>query len=91
VRDPAGGRLAEAGAMVHRALALLDEQRFLEGSEEEVFAACVEVLRAGRADDRAAQVKARGAAEVARKLAGLEDPAWRAAYVSLPECKALLE
>jgi serine/threonine protein kinase/tetratricopeptide (TPR) repeat protein len=91
VRDPAGNRIADAGAMVHRALELLDEQRFVEGSEEDVYAACVEVLIAGRADDRAAQVKARGAAEVTRKLAGLDDLAWRVAYAGLPECRALLE
>jgi serine/threonine protein kinase/tetratricopeptide (TPR) repeat protein len=90
VRDQAGNQLAQAGALVHRALALLDHQRFLEGSEEEVYAACVEVLEKGGAGDRAATVKARGGAEVARKLLGLEDPAWRSAYAALPECKALL-
>lgn len=90
VRDPAGNQLAQAGALVHRALALLDHQRYLEGSEEEVYAACVEVLDKGGAGDRAVTVKARGGAEVGRKLLGLEDPAWRAAYAALPECKALL-
>jgi serine/threonine protein kinase/tetratricopeptide (TPR) repeat protein len=89
-RDPAGNTLAQAGALVHRALVLLDHQRFLEGSEEDVYACCVEVLDKAGAGDRAASVKARGGAEVARKLVGLTDPAWRAAYVSLPECKALL-
>ena len=89
-RDPAGNQLAQAGALVHRALALLDHQRYLEGSEEEVYAACVEVLERGGAGDRAVNVKARGGAEVARKLLGLEDPAWRTAYAALPECKALL-
>jgi tetratricopeptide (TPR) repeat protein len=90
VRDPAGNQLAQAGALVHRALALLDHQRYLEGSEEEVYAACVEVLEKGRAGDRAIAIKARGGAEVARKLLGLHDPAWRSAYAALPECKALL-
>jgi tetratricopeptide (TPR) repeat protein len=89
-RDPAGNTLGQAGALVHRALALLDHQRFLEGSEEDVYACCVEVLDKAGAGDRAASVKARGGAEVARKLIGLTDPAWRAAYTSLPECKALL-
>jgi serine/threonine protein kinase/tetratricopeptide (TPR) repeat protein len=90
VRDPAGNQLAQAGALVHRTLALLDHQRYLEGSEEEVYAACVEVLEKGRAGDRAVAIKARGGAEVARKLLGLQDPAWRSAYAALPECKALL-
>jgi tetratricopeptide (TPR) repeat protein len=90
VRDPAGNRTAEAGALVHRALALLDHQRFLEGSEEEVYANCVEVLVKAGAGDRAATLRARGGAEVARKLVGLTDPEWRAAYASLPECKVLL-
>jgi len=84
-------RIAEALALVQRALALLDGQRFLEGSEEEVYANCVAVLRIAGAADRAAHVKARGKAEVTRKLAALADPAWRAAYASIPECAALLE
>jgi tetratricopeptide (TPR) repeat protein len=82
--------LGQAGGLVQRALALLDHQRFLEGSEEDVYACCVEVLTRTGARDRAASVKARGGAEVARKLVGLTDPAWRAAYTALPECKALL-
>ena len=90
VRDPAGNQMAHAGSLVHRALALLDHQRFLEGSEEEVYANLVEVLTRAGAGDRAAAVKARGGAEVARKLVGLTDPEWRSAYAQLPECKALL-
>lgn len=90
VRDPAGNQLAHAGSLVHRALALLDHQRFLEGSEEEVYANLLEVLTRAGAGDRAAAVKARGGAEVARKLVGLTDPAWRSAYSQLPECKVLL-
>ncbi len=90
VRDRAGNQLAQAGGLVHRALALLDHQRFLEGSEEEVYANLLEVLVRAGAGDRAATVKARGGAEVARKLVGLTDPEWRSAYASLPECKALL-
>jgi tetratricopeptide (TPR) repeat protein len=85
------GRLAEAGALVHRALALLEHQRFLEGSEEEVYANCVAVLQAAGADDRAALVKARGKAEVERKLSGLTDPAWRDSYAAVTENKLLLE
>jgi hypothetical protein len=90
VRDPAGNQLAQAGGLVHRALALLDHQRFLEGSEEEVYANLLEVLTRAGAGDRAAAVKARGGSEVARKLVGLTDPEWRSAYAQLPECKALL-
>jgi tetratricopeptide (TPR) repeat protein len=82
--------LAEAGDFVHRALVLFDQQRHLEGSEEEVYVNCLEVLKLAGANDRAATVRARGKAEVQRKLAALEDPAWRAAYAARPECSALL-
>jgi serine/threonine protein kinase/tetratricopeptide (TPR) repeat protein len=90
VLDPARGRIDEAVAAADRALALLDEQCYLEGSEEEVFASCYEVLRAAGAGERAAAVKARGRAEVERKLAGLADPSWRAAYSSIAVNKRLL-
>jgi tetratricopeptide (TPR) repeat protein len=83
--------VAEAHALVHRALALLEQQRYLEGSEEEVYVHCVEVLELAGVQSRADLVKARGRGEVARKLAGLTDPAWREAYAALPECKRLLE
>jgi len=89
VRDPRGGRFGEAGGLVHRALAMLDQQKFLEGSEEEVYAGCVEVLHAAAASDRAHAVRARGRAVVERKLAALTDPAWREAYAAIPECRAL--
>ena len=89
-RDRHGARLAEAGALVHRALALLEQQRFVEGSEEEVYAACVEVLRTSGADERALRVKERGAHEVRRKLAAMTEPAWRAAYAAIPEVQQLL-
>jgi tetratricopeptide (TPR) repeat protein len=82
--------LAEAGDQIHRALVLFDQQRHLEGSEEEVYANCLEVLEFAGAKDRAAIVRTRGRAEVQRKLAALEDPEWRAAYGNRPECKALL-
>jgi len=91
VRLPEGGHLGEAGGLVHRALALLDKQRYLEGSEEEVYAICYDVLRAAGADDRAKVVKARGRAEVERKLAGISDAAWRKTYAAIPEVRALLD
>ncbi|MGE5184246.1 MAG: ATP-binding protein, partial [Acidobacteriota bacterium] len=90
VRDPRGGKLGEAGGLVHRALALLERQRFLEGSEEEVYASCAAVLRAAGAEDRARRVAARGKAEVERKLAGLTDPEWRTAYAAVREHAELL-
>jgi len=90
-RLPRSQRIPEANALVQRALALLDHQRFLEGSEEEVYANCVTVLQAAGANERAALVKSRGKGEVERKLKGLTDPAWRAAYAAIPENKALLE
>ncbi|CAN5265152.1 hypothetical protein BH11MYX1_BH11MYX1_28110 [soil metagenome] len=82
--------LAEAGDQIHRALVLFDQQRHLEGSEEEVYENCLEVLRFAGANDRAAIVRTSGRAEVQRKLAALDDPEWRAAYAGRPECKALL-
>ncbi len=88
-----GGPIAAAGQLVHRALALLEAQRHLESSEEEVYAACVEVLAKAGAVDRSRVVKARGRAEVERKLAILAahpDPTWRATYAALPEVVALL-
>jgi tetratricopeptide (TPR) repeat protein len=91
IRDPRGNQVAAAGALVHRALGLLDQQKYLEGSEEEVYANCALVLRAAGADDRADAVRARGRAEVERKLAGLAEPAWRAAYAAIAENRELLE
>ena len=90
IRHPSGPYLVEAVGLVQRALALIEQQRYLEGSEEEVYANCVEVLRAARAEDRAAAVKAQGRAEVERKLAGLADPEWRSSYAAIPEAKVLL-
>jgi serine/threonine protein kinase/tetratricopeptide (TPR) repeat protein len=85
-----GNRTAEAGALVHRALALLDAQKYLEGSEEEVLAACATVLRAAGNTDRASALRERGRASARRKLAALPDPAWRAAYAAIPEIAKLL-
>ena len=90
VRDRGKAALAEAGDLVHRALVLFDQQRHLEGSEEEAYVNCLEVLDLAGAKDRAKIVRARGRAEVERKLAALTDPVWRAAYASRAECKALL-
>ena len=89
-RDRGKAALAEAGDLVHRALVLFDQQRHLEGSEEEAYVNCLEVLDLAGAKDRARTVRARGRAEVERKLAALTEPTWRAAYAARPECKALL-
>ncbi len=91
VRSTDDPRLAEAHVLVQRALALLERQRYLEGSEEEVYANCGEVLAAIGAHDNAAFVRARGKAEVERKLAAIQDPAWRAAYAAIADNKRLLE
>jgi len=85
-----GQPVAEAVALAQRALALLDQQRHLEGSEEEVLAACAEILRAGGAPEHAAAVHARARASARRKLDGLADATWRAAYAAIPEIQALL-
>ena len=86
----AGNRNAEAGALVHRALQLLDHQRYLEGSEEDVLVACAEVLRTGGAEDRARVVVERARASARRKLDGLVDQTWRAAFLALPEIHQLI-
>ena len=52
---------------------LFDQQRHLEGSEEEAYVNCLEVLDLAGANDRAETVRARGRAEVERKLAALTD------------------
>ncbi len=85
------GRHAPAAVHVQRALASLEQQRFLEGSEEEVYVACIEVLRAGGAEERADIVALRGKSSATRKLASLADPVWRAAYAAIPEVRALLD
>ena len=86
--------LARAGAdgshLAHRALALLDQQRYLEGSEEEVYVACAHVLHAAGAADHARVVVERGRASARDKLDKLVDPLWRTAYLSLPEIRELL-
>ena len=85
-----GQRDGEASALVHRALALLDAQKHLEGSEEEVVVACAAVLRAAGATDRADALIVRGRASARRKLAALPDPTWRIAYAAVPEIAELL-
>jgi tetratricopeptide (TPR) repeat protein len=85
-----GNRTAEAGALVHRALDLLDAQQYLEGSEEEVLVACATVLSAAGGGDRSNTLLERGRASASRKLAALPDPEWRAAYAAIPEIAALL-
>jgi serine/threonine protein kinase/tetratricopeptide (TPR) repeat protein len=85
-----GNRTAEAGALVHRALALLDAQQYLEGSEEEILVACATVLDAAGGGDRSGTLRERGRESARRKLAALADPAWRAAYAAIPEIAELL-
>jgi len=85
-----GNHTAEAGALVHRAIALLDAQKYLEGSVEEVLVACATVLRAAGGGDRADALRKQGRASAHRKLAALPDPEWRAAYAAIPEIADLL-
>src|SRR5258705_10882000 len=44
VRGRSASRFPEASQCIERALTLLDQQRYLEGSEEEAYANCAEVL-----------------------------------------------
>ncbi|HZJ67012.1 MAG TPA: tetratricopeptide repeat protein, partial [Kofleriaceae bacterium] len=85
-----GNRTAEASGLVHRALALLDAQKYLEGSEEEVIVACATVLRAAGDHARAHALRERGRASARRKLAAIHDPTWRAAYAAIPDIAELL-
>jgi tetratricopeptide (TPR) repeat protein len=85
-----GNRTAEAGALVHRALTLLDAQQYLEGSEEEVLVACATVLGVAGGGDRANSLRDRGRRSARRKLLALPDPSWRAAYAAIPEIAELL-
>ncbi len=82
-------RTAAAVKLVDRALALLETQKYLEGSEEEVLCACADVLAAAN-DPRAAAVRERGREGARRKFDALIDPVWRAAYRAIPEIAALL-
>jgi serine/threonine protein kinase/tetratricopeptide (TPR) repeat protein len=88
--DRLGRRTTEAAALADRALQLLDVQRYLEGSEEEVLVACAAVLHAAGERDRAHALRLRGRASAQRKLAALHDATWRAAYAQLPEIAELL-
>ncbi len=85
-----GERATEAAALARRALGLLDEQRYLEGAEEEVLAACAEVLRAAGEDARAEAILERARTEARRKLDGLTEPAWRAAFLAAPHVRELI-
>ncbi|MFN0248069.1 MAG: serine/threonine-protein kinase PknK [Kofleriaceae bacterium] len=82
-------RPIDAVLLADRALALLEHQKYLEGSEEEVLLACAEVL-AGAGDPRTTEIRNRARATAQRKYDALIDPAWRAAYRAIPEIAALL-
>lgn len=84
-----GGQALLARSLAERALELLDLQRYLEASEEDVLLACSDVLMRTGAPERAAEIAARGRASALRKMASLE-PEWRATYAAIPEIRALL-
>jgi hypothetical protein len=63
---------------------------FIEGSEEDVRVACIEVLTSAGAADRAELVRDRARSTARRKLDALTDPAWHAAYIAIPEIATLL-
>ncbi|MCW5809223.1 MAG: hypothetical protein KIT31_43115, partial [Deltaproteobacteria bacterium] len=85
-----GDRSGDAVALADRALLLLDQQKFLEGSEEEVYAAAAEVYRFAGASDRAASARECGRLSARRKLDALTDPAWRTAFLAIPEVRDLI-
>ncbi len=84
------GRHAEANALVQRSLQLLEHQHYIEGSEEEVLVACMEVLAAAGQHERAALVRDRARMGAKRKVELLAEPLWRTAYTAIPEIAALL-
>jgi hypothetical protein len=77
------GYVDAALALSTRAVRLLHRQRYVEGSEEEIYfthhqlLAALDSPEAGLALDRARQ-------GFARKLRGLEDPAWRRSFAAIP-------
>ena len=85
-----GGRLPEAVELANRALAMLDQQKVLEGSEEEVYVACYEVLALNNERERAAIVRERGRLSAKRKHDALIEAAWRQSFARIPEIKMLL-
>ena len=85
-----GERDGEAVRLARRALAMLAEQRHLEGSEEDVLLSCAEVLRAAGAGDEARATLEQARASARRKLDGLTDPTWRAAFLATPAVRELL-
>ncbi len=78
------GRLGEAHSLSVRAVALLDRQRYLEGSEEEVLVVHARVLAAIGYAGQAAEVWERARQGVLRKLATLDLPTWRDRFVAIP-------
>ncbi len=82
--------LASAAELAERAVALVGHLRYLDGSVEEVLLACAEVFVRCGARDQAAHVRERGRQGVLRKLRGIVDPTWRAAFVAVDEHAALL-
>ncbi len=85
-----GHHIPQAAQLANRALSMLDQQKVLEGSEEEVYAACYEVLTAAGDREGADVVRQRGRISAKRKLDALTDPIWKAAYAAIPEVRALL-
>lgn len=79
-----------ASPLAQRALTLLDRQRYLEGSEEEVLSACGRVLCATGELERGQSALAGARAAIARKLETLRDPVWRETYAVIVEQRQLL-
>jgi serine/threonine protein kinase/tetratricopeptide (TPR) repeat protein len=84
------GRPGEAHSLSVRAVALLDRQRYLEGSEEEVLVVHARVLAAIGYAGQAAEVWERARQGVLRKLAMLDLPSWRERFVAIPLHRELL-
>jgi serine/threonine protein kinase/tetratricopeptide (TPR) repeat protein len=83
------GRLDQALASTGRAVELLEELRYFEGSEEEVLYAHHQVLEA-IGDPAAASLLTRARARLERKLQLLHDPDWRRSFVEVPLHRIIL-
>lgn len=84
------GDLTRAVELSTKAIDLLDQERYIEGSEEELLYTHYRLLKA-RGDPAAASILARARESLDRKLAAIATPEWRQAFTeSVPANAAIL-
>jgi serine/threonine protein kinase/predicted ATPase len=74
------GYLAQALPLSQQAIALLEQQKHIEGAEEEIYLVHHLLLAAAGHAEAAAAALGRGRASLQRKLDTLKDPRWREAF-----------